>query len=153
VAQPRLPGSAKPIPEALAAIQVAINDVARSVSGYKREDHIPIEDLVESAKLMSLNQLVVRATAMAAWNAHMSDDGEAGTRNPVGNLMFDSGNALTVRLTRGVTAGEVRVPTRGVKTLVTHALETWNACAELRNSKSKAKASRAATNLARNSPL
>jgi hypothetical protein len=83
----------------------------------------------------------------------VSEDGEAGTRNPVGVLMFDSRNALTVRLTRATTAGEVRVPMRGVKTLVTHALETWSACAELRNSKLKAEASRAATNLARNSPL
>jgi hypothetical protein len=63
---------------------------------------------------------------MAAWNAHESDDGVAGTRNPVGNLMFDSSNALTVRPTRATAAGEVQVPTRGVKTLVTHALETWN---------------------------
>jgi hypothetical protein len=75
-----------------------------------------------------------------------------GTRNPVGNLMFDSGNALTARPTRATTAGEVRVPTTGIKTLVTHALKTWNSCAELRNSKSKAEASRAATILVRNSP-
>jgi hypothetical protein len=66
VAQPRLPGSAKPNPEALATIQVAINNMARSVGGYKREDHIPIENMLESAKFMSLNHLVVRATAMAA---------------------------------------------------------------------------------------
>jgi hypothetical protein len=38
-------------------------------------------------------------------------------------------------------------------TLVTHALETWNACLELRDSRTKAEANRAATNLARNSPL
>jgi hypothetical protein len=77
----------------------------------------------------------------------------AGTRNPVGNLMDGSGNVPTVRPTRATAAGEVRVPTRGVNTLLTPALETWNAYAELRDSKSKAKASRAATNLARNSPL
>jgi hypothetical protein len=122
VAQPRLPGSAKPISEALATIQVAINYVASSVSGCNREDHIPIKDLLQSAKFMLLNQLVVRATAMAAWNAHVSDNGVACTRNPVGVPMFDSGNALTARPTRATTAGEVRVPTRGVKTLVTHAL-------------------------------
>jgi hypothetical protein len=121
VAQLRMPGSAKPIPEALATIQVAINDVARSIGGYKRENHIPIKDLLKSAMFMSLNQLVIRATAMAAWNAQESDDGVAGTRNPVGNLMFDSGNALTVRPTRATAAGEVRVPTRGMDTLVTQA--------------------------------
>jgi uncharacterized membrane protein (UPF0136 family) len=153
MAQPRLSGSAKPIPEALASIQVAINNVARSISGYRREDHIPIEDLLELANLMSLNQLVVWATAMIAWNAHESDNGVAGSKNSVGNLSFNSGNALTARPTRATAAGEVRVPTRVMNTLVTHVLETWNACTELRNSKSKAKASRAATNLAKNSPL
>jgi hypothetical protein len=146
-----LPGSVKPIPEVLATIQVAINDVARSIDGYRREHHIPIKDLLESAKLMSLNQIVVRATAMAAWNAHKSDDGVAGTRNPVGNLMFGSGNALTVRPTRATAAGEVRVPTRGVNTLITNELKTWNVCTKLRSSKSKAEASREATNLAKNS--
>jgi hypothetical protein len=153
VAQLRLPGSTRPIPEALASIQVAINDVARSIGGYRREDHIPVEELLEAAKFILLNQLVVRATAMAAWNAHVSDDGVASTRNPVGNLMFSNGNAATVRPTRATAAGEVRVATRGVNTLVTHALETWNACAKLKDSESKAEASRAATNLARNSPL
>jgi hypothetical protein len=58
-----------------------------------------------------------------------------------------------VRPTRATAVGEVRVSTRGVDTLVTHALETWNTCAELRDSKSKAEANRAATDLARKSPL
>jgi hypothetical protein len=88
---------AKPISEALSAIQVVINDVAKSVGGYKREDHIPIEDLLDSAKFMSLNQIEVQAMAMDAWNAHVSKHGVAGTRNPVDNLMFDSSNALTVK--------------------------------------------------------
>jgi hypothetical protein len=33
---------------------------------------------------------VVKSEAMAAWSAYVSNDGEAGTRNPVGRLMFDS---------------------------------------------------------------
>jgi hypothetical protein len=68
MAQPRLPGSTRPIPEALASIQAAINVVARPISGYRREDHIPVKDLLEAAKFMSLNQQEVQATAMAAWN-------------------------------------------------------------------------------------
>jgi hypothetical protein len=67
----------------------------------------------------------------------VSDNGVVGTRNPVGNLMFSSGNAPTVRPTRATAAVEVRVPTRGVNTLGTHALGTWKACAELRDSKLK----------------
>jgi hypothetical protein len=59
VARPRLPWSTGPIPEALASEQVAINNVARSVGGHRREDHIPIVDLLEAAKFLSLNQQVV----------------------------------------------------------------------------------------------
>jgi hypothetical protein len=73
VAQPRLPGSTGPIPEALASVQVAINNVARSVVGHNREDHVLIVDLLEAAKFLSLNQQVVRA--MAACNAYVSHDG------------------------------------------------------------------------------
>jgi hypothetical protein len=58
VVQPRLPGSTRSIPEELASIQVAINNMARSVVGHRREDHIPIEDLLKAAKFMSLNQQV-----------------------------------------------------------------------------------------------
>jgi hypothetical protein len=110
VAQPRLPGLAKPIPEALESIQIAINNVARSVVGYRREDHVPIKDLLESAKYMPLNQLGVRSTAMAAWSAYLSDDGEAGTRNPVSRLMFDSNLVALSRPTSATAAGEVRYP-------------------------------------------
>jgi hypothetical protein len=140
VAWPRLPGLRGPIPEALASVQVAINDVARSVVGHTREDHILMVDLLEAAKFLSLNEQVVQATAMAAWNAYVSNDGVDGTRNPVGNCMFGNGSAPTERPTRAMAAGEVRVPTRGMDTLVTHALGTWNVCAELRDSKTKAEA-------------
>jgi hypothetical protein len=130
--------------------QVAINDVASSVVGHRREDHIPIVDLLEAAKFLSLNQQVVRATAMAAWNAYVSKGSTYGTRNPVGGRMFGNSNRPATRPTRATAAGEVRVPTRGMDTLVTHALQTWNACPELQDSRTKAEANRAATNLARN---
>jgi hypothetical protein len=69
VAQPRLPGLAKPILEALESLQVAVNNVARSVVGCRREDHIRVKDLLDSTKYLSLNQLMVKSTAMAAWSA------------------------------------------------------------------------------------
>jgi hypothetical protein len=85
VARPRLPGST-----ALAQVQVAVNDVALSVVGHKREDHIAIVDLLEAAKYLSLNQQVVRAMAISAWTAYTSSEGINGTRNPVGSEMFGS---------------------------------------------------------------
>jgi hypothetical protein len=41
----------------------------------------------------------------------------------------------------------------GLDTHITHGLEAWNACRELRDSRTKAEACRAATQLARDSPL
>jgi hypothetical protein len=155
LARPRLPGSSGTIPEALAQVQVAVNDVARSVVGHRREGHITIVDLLEAAKYLSLNQQVVRATAMSAWSSYSSSNGLNGTQNPVGSWMFGSVDLTApARPSRAATAGEVRVRTRGiVDTHMTHGLEVWNGCVALRNAKSKAKASRAAMQLARDSPL
>jgi hypothetical protein len=84
---------------------------------------------------------------MAAWNAYVSDNG--GTRNPVGSCMCGNvDQPATARPTRATLAGEVRVPTRGMDTLMTHGLETWNACAELSDARTKAEANRAAISLA-----
>jgi hypothetical protein len=42
---------------------------------------------------------------------------------------------------------------RGMDTHVTHSLQVWNACAELRDARIKAEANRAAVRLAWKSPL
>jgi hypothetical protein len=70
VVRPRLPGSTAATPEALSQVQVAVNDVARSVVGCRREDHVAIVDLLEAAKCLSLNQLAVKATAMSGRQQH-----------------------------------------------------------------------------------
>jgi hypothetical protein len=154
VARPRLPGSTGTIPEALVQVQVAVNDVARSVVGYRREDHIIIVDLLEAAKYLLLNQQVVRATAMSTWSVYSSSDGSSGTPNPVGSWMLGSVNLpAPTRTTRAATAGEVQVRTRGMDTHVTQGLEVWNVCPALRSAKSKAEASCTATRLEQDSLL
>jgi hypothetical protein len=128
--------------------------VARSVVGHRREDHITIVDLLEAAKFLLLNQQVVRARAMSAWSAYSSNDGIGGKRNPVGSWMFVNVNLpKTARPSRATTAGQVRVRSRGMDTHVTHGLEVWNACGELRNARTKAEANWDAVRLARKSPL
>jgi hypothetical protein len=153
VARLRLPGSTAAILESLAQVQVAVNNVARSVVGCRREDHITIVDLLEAAKYLLLNQQAVKATTMSALTAFYSCDGTNGARNPVGDAMFSGAKLPTARASRSTTAGEVRVRTRGLDTHVTHGLEVWKVCRELRDSRSKAKAYRAATQLAWESPL
>jgi hypothetical protein len=90
----------------------------------QEEGSHPIVDLLEAAKFLLLYQQVVQATAMAAWNAYVSDNGTDGTRNPVGGRIFGNGNRPATRPTRAKAVGEVRVQTRGMDTLVTHALES-----------------------------
>jgi hypothetical protein len=156
VARPRLPRSTAAIPESLAQVQVAMNDVVRSVVGCRREDQITIVDLLEAAKYLLLNQQAVKAAkylllnqqaVKAAWTAFHSCDGNNVTRNTVGDAMFSGAELPTARTSRSTTAGEVWVRTRGLDTHVTHGLEWWNACRELRDSRSKAEACCAATNL------
>jgi hypothetical protein len=77
---------------------------------------------------------------LAVWNAYVRDNGADGTRKPVGGRMFGNGIRPTTTPTRATAAEEVRVPTRSMDTLVTHALKKCNACAELRDSKTKAEA-------------
>jgi hypothetical protein len=55
VARPKLPGLTATIPEPLAQVQVAVTNVARSVVGCRREDHVTIVDLLEAAKYLSLH--------------------------------------------------------------------------------------------------
>eukprot|EP00095_Tigriopus_kingsejongensis_P003323 maker-scaffold612_size124412-snap-gene-0.31 protein:Tk03323 transcript:maker-scaffold612_size124412-snap-gene-0.31-mRNA-1 annotation:"glucose-6-phosphate 1-dehydrogenase" len=46
------------------AAQIAINDVARSILGQKRSDHINVSSLLQRGGLSSLNELTVHAVAM-----------------------------------------------------------------------------------------
>jgi hypothetical protein len=48
IAAPRLPGSTKQIPEMLESLQVAVNDVASSVVGCKREDQVTVKALLDA---------------------------------------------------------------------------------------------------------
>jgi hypothetical protein len=149
VVRPRFPGSTSATPESLSQVQVAVNNVARSVVGCRREDHVAIVDLLEAAKYLQ----AVKATAMSAWSAYHSCNDTDGIWNPVGEAMLSGAELPTARSLRSATAGEVRVRTRGLDTHVTHGLEAWNACRELRDSRTKAEACRAAKQLARDSPL
>jgi hypothetical protein len=83
-----------------------VYEVARFVVGCRREDHVTVKDLLDLARYLSFNQLVVNSTAMAAWYAYVSNDGKAGTRNPVGRLLFDSNLVGTASRQQGQRQGE-----------------------------------------------
>ena len=74
VATPRLEGNTCNPSSNSMAIQIAMNDVARSVLGCTRKDHVKIQDLLSRAHIPSFNAVSVRAIAMETWKAHHSVD-------------------------------------------------------------------------------
>ena len=49
--------------------QILLNDLARTLLGIRRADHFRTEDLMDRAKLPTLNEIVVRQAALNAWKA------------------------------------------------------------------------------------
>jgi hypothetical protein len=146
-ARPRLDNADRPRAAALLSVQVAINDVARSITGSKRDDRIRIERLLGQAKIPSLNSISIRATAQICWAAFHSNDGPLGDRNPLGLTMFgsnknndDDDDFNNVRATRSTSNGEITIPLRGLDTFVVHAARVWNSSPELRMAASSASA-------------
>jgi hypothetical protein len=132
------------------AVQVAINDVARSITGKSRRDHLPVSNLLDLAKIPSVNAMVVSAVAFEAWKAHRSSDGGNGSRNPIGAHVFDG---LKGRETRSTDEGIVPIALRGHNTMVTSVATVWNAFPDLRAADTIGAAKRAAKALARGVPL
>jgi hypothetical protein len=134
-------------------IQVAFNDVARSITGARRRDHINIKDLLDLAGIESANRMVVKAIAAETWSCYHSDNGKDGARNQVGTILFSDNRTATAKTTRSAKTGQIAVPLRGGDTFVTHAAHLWNRSATLCQAPTKAAAKKAASELASLSPL
>jgi hypothetical protein len=94
-------------------IQVAFNDVARSITGARRRDHIIIKDLLHLAGIESANRIVVKAIAAETWSSFLSDDGKDGARNHVGTILFTDNKTATAKTTSLAKTGQITVPLRG----------------------------------------
>jgi hypothetical protein len=132
---------------------VALNNVARSITGKRRRDHVGIKDLLAQAGLESANRMVVKAIAAETWGCFHSDDGRKGARNYVGRLLFSDKRTATAKTTRSAKTGQIEVPLSGGDTFITHAAHVWNRSATLRQATTKAKAKKAASDMAGLSPL
>jgi hypothetical protein len=157
VVAPRL-GNGEALPSAAyKSVQVAINDVARSITGRKRTDHVKIPSLLYWAGLPSVNELAVRAVAMESWKANHSSDGKNGGRNPIGKFIFPAtpitSNIDTSRTTRSRTAGIIHIPLREANTFAIHAANVWNSSLELREAPTRHAASAVAKLLAKSAPI
>jgi hypothetical protein len=83
VAAPRLRADT-PTVAALKAVQVSVNNVARSITGVMRSDRVRVAELNAMANLPTINALVTRTVAMEAWAAFNSCDGNRGEGTPWG---------------------------------------------------------------------
>jgi hypothetical protein len=149
VAAPRL-STETPTVGGLKAIQVSLNNVARSVTGCKRSDHVTVRELNKKARFPQLNELVTRTVAMETWSAFNSKEGSDKGRNPLGVHMFGSSGYF--RDSRAAAAGLVQDRVGG-NTLVSNGLQVWNACRDLREAKTKGAAKKAAATFARGVPI
>jgi hypothetical protein len=150
VAYPRLVAADGGANISYKAMQISLNDVCRTVTGRSRREHVTVESLHDKARLPGINAMVTKAVAVETWKAHVSRDGDDGTRNPIGEIVF---NSAAVRTSRATTAGLAKVPLRGYSTMVTAAATIINACPALRAARSLAEARTAAEQLARGLPL
>jgi hypothetical protein len=134
-------------------IQVAFNDVARSITGARRRDHITIKYLLDLAGIESANRMMVKAIAAETWSCYHSDDGKDGARNHVWLILFTDNKTDTAKTTRSARTSQITVPLRGGDTFVTHADNVWNRSSKLRGAPTKVATKKAASDLAGLSPL
>jgi hypothetical protein len=141
---------AAPITANSRATQIALNDVARSLTGAKRTDLVNMTDLLSSARMTPLNRLAAASAGIEAWKAYRSTDGSDGGPNPLGHALFDQ---QLSRPLRSATAGEIGIPLRGCKTLVNTAWTIWKKSPDLRSAATLALATRVANAYAKAVPI
>jgi hypothetical protein len=112
-ARPRLPNADENPLTTCSKIQVAFNNVARSIMGVRLRDRVSIPDLLDLAGIPSVNRMVVKAVSMEAWMCKTSSDGKDAIRNYVGAILFDDNKSKTGKKTRSAKTGKISVPLRG----------------------------------------
>ncbi|QQP41706.1 Uncharacterized protein FKW44_016166 [Caligus rogercresseyi] len=128
---PRFDSECKGPNAAHRAVQVAINDAARSIS-----------------RPPSLNEVAAKAVAMETWKCFYSNDGGGGARNPVGDFVFP----IPRRPMRSTTP--VAYPLwRETATFACHAISVWNLSKALRSATTLHTARTAARAIGRSVPI
>jgi hypothetical protein len=93
-------------------IQVALNNVARRITGARRRDHVKIKDLLAQAGLESKNRMLVKAIAAETWSCFHSTNRKDGAQNHVGRILFSDKRTATAKTTWSAKTGQIKVPLR-----------------------------------------
>ena len=118
-----------------AEIQVIINNLARHLTGTKREDKVKVSTLLDKSNLPSINELTVHGAAVAAWKAANGGVLESLYREP---------DARTRSATNGL-----KEPISSKCIAACNMSKIWNESSELRAAKSLPVAKKVAKKLAR----
>ena len=116
---------------------MALNDLARVLLGVRHSQHIKVVDLVDRAGLPTVNEIVVRQSAIAAWKAVTQP------KAALGDVLEE----LDQRTRRG-NHGHRRPISRDCVAAKNMAI-IWNTFPDLREAGSLAEARRVATSLGR----
>jgi hypothetical protein len=113
VATPRLPNADVNATTTWSKIQVAFNNVARSITGVRLRDQVNIPDLLDLAGIPSVNTMVVKAVAVEAWMCKSRNNGKDGARNYLRAVLFKDNKTKIGMKTCSVKTGNINVPLRG----------------------------------------
>ena len=116
------------------AAQRVMNSLGRTLLGVKRSDRYRVTDLVDRANLPTVNQIVVKGAALAAWKAQNG--------GPLADLLEDFDGR-----TRGC-ANNLTKPASSRCIAAKNLADVWNHCEALRQAKTIHEAKREAAKLA-----
>ena len=101
------------------SLQVAVNDAMRMLAGVDRRDRVKLADLQGDVNMPTVNYVVARQAAMAAWHAMASPSGSS-LSSIITDLKPDS-------RTRGASDGLLRMPKDPRNIHVGNMVKIWNA--------------------------
>ena len=113
--------------------QVQLNDLCRLLTGHTRKDRIRVSTLTDKAKVPTLNEIIVKRSALEAWKARNGGVLETALI-PINSLTRASSNGLVKSRTESI-------PDTNMK-------KCWNSSQSLRDAKSLSEAKRVAKLLA-----
>ena len=103
-------------PGRLAAVQVALNDLYRLITGYRRSDKISIEELKKASGLPSLNEMAARESLSILWQSYKDPSA------PLADIVSDLKPSPS---SRSATLCKLNAPDPA-NTLLSSAVRLWN---------------------------
>ena len=141
--------------QALKDIQVALNDVAWTITGAKRSDRTPVPVLLKSPGIPSSNTVVVRSLALETWKAYRSCDGRGCEKKTLGKAIFNTNKrSLVSHVTRSSAQELVPLPfPMAAQSTMLMAVGLWNSYRGLKEANTLSAAQNIARAVSASAPI